>query len=293
MLYRQNILLGALLILISELMFASMGALVKYASETVSNEMLVFMRNLMGMLVMLPMLLHGSVGSLKTRVPHLHLLRAVFGVSAMYCFFYALANLALADGILLKMTAPMFMPLVAWFWLREASTPWAIVAIPVGFLGVALVLDPTGETSWVAMIGVLGGLFASFAKVTVRRLGRTEPMVRTVFYFTVLGAMVSLIPMLLVWKMPSSTEWWLLLGIGVFGSLGQLLLTRGYAVASNSSVGPFTYFSVVFASVYGYLFWGETLDLMFVLGAGFIVLAGVLAVRKGKGVVGGVVKVES
>lgn len=292
MLYRQNILHGALLILISELMFASMGALVKYASETLSNEMLVFMRNLMGMLVMLPILLHSSVGSLKTKVPHLHLLRAIFGVSAMYCFFYALANLALADGMLLKMTAPMFMPLVAWFWLREASTPWAIVAIPVGFLGVALVLDPSGETSWVAMIGVLGGLFASFAKVTVRRLGRTEPTVRTVFYFTVLGAMVSLLPMLLVWQLPSYEEWGLLLGIGLFGSLGQLLLTRGYAVASTSSVGPFTYFSVVFASVYGYLFWGETLDWMFVLGAGLIVVAGVLAVRKGGFAVAAAVKTE-
>jgi len=282
MLYKQNILLGALLILISELMFASMGAVVKYASNTVSNEMLVFMRNLMGMLVMLPILLHSRAGSLKTKVPHLHLLRAIFGVSAMYCFFYALANLPLADGVLLKMTTPMFMPLVAWLWLREASTPWAIVAIPVGFIGVALVLDPSGDTSAVAMIGVLGGLFASFAKVTVRRLGRTEPMLRTVFYFTVLGALVSFLPVLWVWRMPTGVEWWLLLAIGMFGSLGQLLLTRGYAVASTSSVGPFTYFSVVFASIYGYVFWGETLDLMFVIGAVLIVLAGWMAVRKAR-----------
>lgn len=282
MLYRQNILLGALLILVSELMFASMGAVVKHASQTVSNEMLVFMRNLMGMLVMLPILLHHRAGSLKTAVPHLHLLRAIFGVSAMYCFFYALAHMPLADGVLMKMTTPMFMPLVAWFWLREASTPWAMVAIPVGFVGVALVLDPSGETSWVAMIGVLGGLFASFAKVTVRRLGHTEPMLRTVFYFSVLGALVSLLPMLMVWKFPTYDEWWLLLAIGLFGSLGQLLLTRGYAVASTSTVGPFSYFSVVFASIYGYLFWAETLDWMFLAGAGLIAVAGMMAVRKQK-----------
>ena len=291
MLYKQNILLGAMLIICSELMFASMGAVVKHAAQTLPNEMLVFMRNLMGMLVMLPMILHRSVGSLKTQVPYLHLLRAIFGVSAMYCFFYALGNLPLADGILMKMTAPIFMPLVAWFWLRESSTPWALAAIPVGFLGVALVLDPTGEASSVVLIGVLGGLFAAFAKVTVRRLGRTEPTVRTVFYFTVLGALVSLLPMLLVWRMPGPEEWGWLLAIGLFGSLGQLLLTRGYAVASTSSVGPFTYFSVVFASIYGYLFWGETLDLMFVFGAAFIVLAGILAVRKGG--TGSMIRVES
>jgi drug/metabolite transporter (DMT)-like permease len=280
MYYRQNLILGAALILVSELMFASMGAVVKHASLTLPNEMLVFMRNFMGMLILLPILLRQGLGSLRTEVAHLHLLRAVLGVSAMYCFFYALAHLPLANGVLLKMTAPIFMPVIAWLWLREGGGRLSLVAIPLGFFGVMLVLEPGSETGWVALVGVLGGFFAAWAKVTVRRLGRSEPTTRTVFYFAVLGAVVSFVPMLFQWRPPSVAEWWLLLLIGLFGSLGQLLLTRGYAVAPAARIGPFTYFSVVYAAIFGYLFWGETLDRAFVAGAGLIIVAGVLTLYR-------------
>jgi len=279
MYYRQNLLLGALLIMASELMFASMGALVKQASIELPNEMLVFMRNLMGLLILLPLMMRSGLGSLRTRVPHLHLLRSVLGVSAMYCFFYALANMPLADGVLLKMTSPIFMPLIAWWWLGEGGSRLALLAVPLGFVGVMLVLEPGSETSWFALVGVLGGLLAAMAKVTVRRLGRSEPTVRTVFYFAVLGALVSFVPMLFNWHSPSAGQWLMLVGIGLFGSLGQLLLTRGYAIAPATRIGPFTYFSVVYAALFGYLFWGETLDLAFIAGAGLIVGAGVMALR--------------
>lgn len=120
---------------------------------------------------------------LITRVFHLHMLRAVFGVSAMYCFFYALANLQLADGMLLKMAAPLFMTLIAvvWFYEKLGAKIW--LAVGLGFVGVALVLQPEVEFNRVALVGLGGGLFAAGAKVTVRRLGRTEPTVRIVFYF--------------------------------------------------------------------------------------------------------------
>ncbi|MBD3670421.1 MAG: DMT family transporter [Gammaproteobacteria bacterium] len=276
--YQQNIFLGALFILLSELMFASVGALVKQASNTLPNESLVFMRNFMGLLFIVPVLLHGRLKNLHTRVPQLHLLRAVFGVSAMYCYFYALAHLPLADAVLLKTTSPIFIPLIAWLWLGEKNSMIALLAVPIGFVGVGLILDPAGETGWITLVGVLGGLLAAAAKVTVRRLARTESTASTVFYFAVFGTLVSFIPMSLVWTMPALHEWYYLVGIGLFASIGQLFLTRGYAIAPVAKVGPFTYFSVVFAAFYGYVFWGETLDLYFVLGAALIIIAGVLAI---------------
>ena len=278
--YPQNVLQGALFILFSELMFASMGAAVKAASGMgLPNEMLVFMRNLMGLFVIAPLLLRYGTIELRTDVYRLHLLRAVLGLSAMYCFFYVLGQLQLADGMLLKMTSPIFMPLIALFWLGERVGRMAVLAIPVGFIGVALVLKPGGEMSWVASLGVLGGLLAAFAKVTVRRLGRTEPTTRIVFYFSLNATIISAIPMLWAWQLPEMHEWALLLLMGVMGTAGQLLLTRGYAVAAAAQVSPFTYFSVVFGAAYGYLFWGETLDWLFVAGALLIAMAGVMAVR--------------
>ena len=278
--YHQNTVQGALYILLSELMFASMGAAVKAASDTgLSNEMLVFMRNLMGLFVIAPLLMHYGKSEWRTPVYHLHLLRAVFGVSAMYCFFYVLGKLALADGMLLKMTAPIFMPLIAMLWLNERVARLAVLAIPIGFVGVALVLKPGGDMSWVALLGVLGGALAAFAKVTVRRLGRTEATTRIVFYFALNATVLSAVPLAWGWQAPSLTQWALLGMMGVMGTAGQLLLTRGYAVAAAAKVSPFTYFSGVFGAIYGYLFWGEILDWLFVAGALLIALAGVMAVR--------------
>ncbi|MET0049550.1 MAG: DMT family transporter [Candidatus Thiodiazotropha sp.] len=182
MLYRQNVLLGAFFILASEFMFASMGAIVKQVTQSLPSEMAVFMRNLFALALLMPLVWSNGVTSLRTRVFHLHMLRSVAGVSAMYCFFYALANLRLADGMLLKMTAPLFMPLIAWYWLREPLHRMILLAIAIGFVGVILVLNPEGEFNRVALVGLLGGALASLAKVSLRRLGRSEPSVRVVFY---------------------------------------------------------------------------------------------------------------
>lgn len=277
MIYRQNLLLGALMIVASELLFASMGAAVKaVAASGMPNEMTVFMRNLFGLMVLAPLLLRGGIAALRTSVPHLHLLRGTAGLGAMYCFFYALAHLPLADGILLKMTAPLFMPLIAWAWLSEALRPATLLAVMIGFIGVHFVLSPDGQLNLIALIGLAGGALAAVAKSTVRRLGRSEPNLRVVFWFSTIGLLISVIPLSWAWQTPTSTQWGWLFAIGALGSLGQLFLTRGYAIAPSGRVSPFTYFSVVFGTLYGYLFWGEIPAPDFLLGALLIALAGLL-----------------
>jgi len=280
MLYRQNVILGSILIIASELLFASMGAAVKLAAATLNNEMIVFMRNAVGLGLLLPLVLrNGSFAGLATRVAHLHLLRASAGVAAMYCFFYALGELTLADGMLLKMTAPMFIPLLALFWLRELPDWLVMLAVVIGFCGVLLVLDPRTELNPAALVGLLGGMLAALAKVTVRRLTHTEPATRIVFYFAVFALLISGVPLLWAWQTPAAHELGLLLVIGAAGTAGQFLLTRGYAAAPAARIAPFTYFSVVFAAFYGYLFWQEVLSAQFVAGALLIAVAGIMALR--------------
>ncbi len=282
--YPQNFVLGAGLIMASELLFASMGATVKAVSLDLPTEVVVFMRGMFGVIILIPLLLRRlRKETLVTQVWHFHLLRALLGLSAMYCFFYALANLHLADGMLLKMTAPLFMPLIAAAWLYEKLSPKIWLAVGLGFVGVALVLKPEGAVNWVALVGLAGGMFAAAAKVTVRRLGKTEPTVRIVFYFSLVVMLVSAIPLSWAWQLPTTREWVLLFLMGLFGTLGQLLLTRGYSVAAASQVAPFTYFSVVFAALYGYVFWQETLQPGFIAGAILIALAGIVALRLNSG----------
>lgn len=279
MLYRQNLLLGVLFILLAEWFFASMGAGVKLVTAELPSEMAVFMRNLFGLALMIPLVWRRGLAGLKTGIFHVHLLRAIVGVSAMYCFFYALSHLQLADGMLLKMTAPLFMPLIALFWLGEVLSQRILIALGIGFFGVVLVLNPQGEFNRVALVGLLGGALAALAKVSLRRLGRSEPSVRVVFYFTLLSTLISSFPMFWTWQSPGLHQWGLFALIGLMGTLGQLFLTRGYAIAEAAAVSPFTYASVLFGTLYGYLFWAETISLQFIMGALLIALAGILALR--------------
>ncbi len=272
---------GALLIVLSEWMFASMGAAVKVLSAELPTEMVVFMRNLVGVFLVLPWVLRFGLHGWRTPVPHLHLLRALAGVGAMYCFFYVLGRMPLADAMLLKLTAPVFIPLVAWLWLGERVARTALLAVPLGMLGVVLVLRPGGEFTLLALVGVAGGLFAALAKTTVRRLGRAgEPAARVVFYFALIAAAVSAPPALTAWVTPGLAAWGWVALIGATGTLGQLLMTRGYAAAPAARVGPFTYVVVLFSALYGYLLWDETLHLGFIAGALLIMAAGLLALRK-------------
>lgn len=279
--YTQNLLLGAMLVVLAEFCMASMGAMVKLLGQTMPHEMAVFARNLAGLLVLAPLLV-GTAGrfTLRTDCFHLHLLRSLAGVAAMYCFFYAIIHLPLADSMLLKMTAPLFMPLIALFWLGEGVTHWTLFALALGFTGVWLVVDPTGDMNWVALVGIAGGILAALAKVTIRRLARTEPTTRIVFYFAIIATIVSLVPALLSWQAPSQAELLLMIAIGIVGTAGQLSLTRAYSVSNAGTVAPLTYFSVIFGGVYGYLFWGEIPHAQFIAGALLISLAGILTLKK-------------
>ena len=276
----NNIVLGSICILLGELCFVSMGSLVKLLAETMPSQNLVFFRNLFGLMALSPILVKIGANSVKTKVLHLHIVRSLAGILAMYCFFYALAKLSLADAMLLKISAPLFIPIFAFIWISEFISTRTILAVLVGFLGVILVLRPTGEIQFASLIGLLGGALAAYAKVSIRRMSDTEPTSRIVFYFATISLIVSFIPLLSSWVTPTKNEWLMLLALGVVGTMGQLFLTRAYILAPASRVGPFTYSSIVFASLIGWWFWNEIMTLITIAGASLIIFAGMLIFRE-------------
>ncbi|HBG96790.1 MAG TPA: EamA/RhaT family transporter, partial [Chromatiaceae bacterium] len=227
---QRALLLGALFVILGELCFATMGVGVRFVAADLPNEMIVFARNLAALALLAPWLLRHGIGNIATKVPSLHLVRAVAGVSAMYCFYYAIAHMPLAEAMLLKLTAPLLIPLIAMLWLHEQVTALLWVALGIGFAGVIVILDPSPAgnspmVSPVALIGLLGGVMAAFAKVTIRRLSASEPPTRIVFYFALIAGLISSVPLLWAWQTPSLHSLLWLLGIALSATLGQLALT--------------------------------------------------------------------
>ena len=271
---------GALLILLSELALVLTGVMIHELVKQVPIEVLVLARNAIGLSFFVPWLLRNGRRSIATAQLPLHLVRSLVGIVAMYCLFYSWAHLPLAQAALLKQTAPLFIPIVGFIWLKERITGWTVIAILVGFIGIWVVLNPEGHTQvpWVALLAIFGASLGATAKVVVRKLTLTESSILIVFYLSLFNTLFSLIPALLAWDTPSL---WLLMGMVLmagFATLAQLLLSKGYRYAAAGELGSFTYGSVIFAGLLGWLLWDELITFEAMFGMALVVVSGVIVV---------------
>ena len=280
----QHLRLAALYAVLSSLSFAVMGACVKWSAPQVGANMTVFLRCVFGLLFLWPFLRKAlrSQGwsSLATQDPLGHFWRVLFGLSAMYCFFYALGHLPLAEAMLLNYTTPIFIPFFAWLWLGE-KPPWMIwPAVLIGLVGVALIVKPSAALLTVNMasaVGLLSGILASLAMTSIRKITAHEPSRRVVFWFSVNSVVVSTITILFDWQTPP----WSVVAVMVLGglaaTLGQLSLTKAYSLASAAHIGAMTYVVVVFGALIGWAIWHEALDRWTLLGGLCVVITAVMA----------------
>jgi drug/metabolite transporter (DMT)-like permease len=282
--YRNLPLAGALFVLSASFTFAAMGALIKVVSTSLTNELIVFFRNFCALVFILPWIWYSrSLKGVKTSFFQLHLLRSLAGLGAMYCFFYSIAHLQLSEACLLASTAPLFIPVIAYIWIREPVARKVRRAIIIGFIGILLILKPgIGVFQPIAIVGLASGMFAALAMVTIRRMSASEPAIRIVFYFSALGTLISGVPLFWSWQSPQPKIWCLLILIGMLAAVGQILITKGYSLAPAARVGPLTYGNVVFATFLGWLFWGESLDALTWAGAVMICIAGIITTRQTK-----------
>jgi len=272
---------GALLLLLAEACFAGIGAIVKFTSCTASEVQVVFFRNFFALLLMLPFLYKHGFSLLKTKRWYLHLSRALTGIVSMYCFFYVLARLPLAQGMLVLLLSPFIVPLIARFWLKERPSRLTLFGILLGFVGVMLALPANyGSAEAILLVGLLSAVLVAVTKTTIRYMSDTEPAVRIVFYFSLLTAVLSAIPVPFYWQPLNNQVWLAFVAMGVLAAIGQLAMTRAYAVAPASDIGMWTYSSVIFAGLFGYLFWQEPVTMAWFAGVLVIFYAGYITTRQ-------------
>jgi len=263
---------GAAFAVLAAFAFSFTGVCVKLASATVGNEIVVFVRNFVSFLVLAPWLLRGGPSRVRTTRLGGHFARAAFGVSSMYCFFYAISKLPLASAMLLTYSTPLYVPFIAWLWIHERPPAIAFPASIVGLVGIGFIVRPSATFDLSAgLVGVASGALAARAMVSIRRISNTEPASRIVFYFAGIASLIAAVPMLWSWRTPTAHETVLLLAIGLTATMGQLCLTRAYSLAPAARIGPFTYTSVIFSALLAWWLWGERLDGWTALGCALVI----------------------
>ncbi len=279
---QKNLLWAALLLLFAEACFAGIGALVKFTSADANQTQVVFFRNFFALLVMLPWIMLQGVAILKTKRWYLHLSRATTGIVSMYCFFYVISQLPLAQAMLVLLLSPFVVPIIAKYWLHETPSRMTLLAIALGFIGVFVAIPVHGEAGspLLLAIGLLSAVLVAITKTTIRYMSDTEPAARIVFYFSLLTAVISFIPVPFAWQPLSDKTWLAFFAMGFFAAAGQMAMTKAYALAPASDIGMWTYSSVVFAGAFGYLFWQEPVTMSWFLGVLLIFYAGFITHRQ-------------
>lgn len=263
----QNTFKAILCLTCSALLFSLMGVCIRYASHSVDNATVVFFRNAVGLFIFIPFIIKYGTAFFKTDKLWMHTWRSIVGLMAMYGFFYAIAHLKLSNAMVFSYSSPIFIPVIAWLFLKEKVTKAMLIAAVIGLFGVLFVAKPdSGLFNLLSIIGLLSSFLAAMAFVTVRALTATEPPERIVFYFCLFGTIISSLPMFFVWRPYTYTELGYLVCAGILANISQIFMSNAYKLAPAGQIGPVNYVAIIFAGIWGYLFWHETPDMYSIIG---------------------------
>ena len=292
---------GILLKTLSTLAFTAMALGVRAAAPSLPVAEIVLYRSVIALVVLLAWLAaSGTIsGAWRTSRPFGHLGRGLSGVAGMFCNFTALALLPFADATAYFYAYPIFVTLIAGFFLREAVNGSRWLAVLIGFGGVIVMLsehlglgagfDPNMRLG--AGVALFGALCAALSIVQTRRLAQLETTAAIVFFFTCACTFFGALALALGWMFPAlgmayatpdARAWVGLIGAGVAGGAAQIFATASYRFADASLLAAFDYLAMVWALLASLAFYGETPSLAVLAGAGAITAAGLLALGSTK-----------
>jgi drug/metabolite transporter (DMT)-like permease len=209
------------------------------------------------------------------------LLRGSAGMIALTIFFVTLHKLPLAIASTLQYLSPIFTVLIAQQLFKEKVTPLQIISSLIAFIGVLLIGAPSFlETNsvidpfWLIM-GIISAIFSGIAYNAIGKLKNSEEPINIVIYFPMIALPITGIWCFFDFTFPIGIEWLILLIIGIFTQIAQILMTKAFLATDTAIVAPFQYIGAIYALLSGWFIFDETLGLIPVAGITFV-LIGVL-----------------
>ncbi len=272
---------GVFWMIVSCIAFASMWVMIRYASRDLHAFQIVFFRNAIGTLVLLPMLLTNK-GLLRLDRISTHVRRATSGFIATMGTFYAVAHAPLATALSINYTAPLFATAGAVLFLGERIRARRVAALAIGFIGMLIVVRPGAlpMTSGVAA-AMISAVSTAFSIIAIRSLVASDDSRAVAAWSFILNVIPSLIVAGFVWTNPPLRVWPFLLFIGCAAAVGQLSLSKAFALAEASAILPYDFVRFGLIAAAGILLFGERLDALTIVGGAIILATTIyLAVRE-------------
>jgi drug/metabolite transporter (DMT)-like permease len=272
---------GSLLALLAFFFMALFGIATKYATIDTSKIWVSFISYLVAVIILLPYVLTKGISFFKTNHPGLHFLRGSIGTAASFSYMLSLQQIPLANATLLFNTAPLFIPMMAYFWLKEKLTPLILASTLIGFFGVILILHPQGSllTQSGDLLGLASGLFLAVAYLSIKVLTKTDSRQLIIFNYFLIGTLLQIPLLFFGGEFPHVIPCLFAIVAGIFLVLAQIALVWAYQLAPANQVGVFQYSSVIFVGIFEWLFLGTIPTWVTLLGMLIVMAAGLIIIR--------------
>jgi drug/metabolite transporter (DMT)-like permease len=274
------------LILASMFCFAVVDALGKSVALQYPANEVTFFRMIFGLVPAVAVCLRGKPLTERLRTLDLRgqTLRALTLLGASALFFAGLPYVPLSEAVAIVYSETLLVIVLAPALLGEKLKTRDSLAALVGFAGVLLVVRPDGaHSSWLGpVLLMLSAVFGALSIIQIKRIRASDDSGTTVLFFTVVGTIVTGVSLLFAWRTPSLDALGLMALLGVFATAGQLLMTVAFRLADAGALAPYNYTSIVWAALFGYVVWGETIGAVSLTGIALIVGSSIVVALRGK-----------
>ncbi len=274
--------------LLAVLGFAVMFTSAKLASEHGVNIVeIVFYRQVLAMPVVLASIFLGpGLQSVRTANFKLHLSRSTLGLIGIFLNFLSFVMLPVAEATTIGFSMPIFATILSALLLREPTGIHRWAAVILGFLGVIIIAQPGThfDMPWLGFeVAISAAILTAFISIMIRKMGRKEPPTTIVFWFCALPIPPLLCLMPFYGQPHDATTWMILAVIGISGGIAQLLMTFSLRWGPVALVLPMDYSNLIWATLFGWLFWNKWPAPTTWIGAVLIVASGLyIALREHK-----------
>lgn len=272
---RNATLAGIAMMLLGILMFSLNDVMGKWLVATYTVGQVLLLRSAAALLVIAPFVVKQGIGrTLRPERPGLQALRVALGSCEVALFYWAVSYLPLADTMTLWLAAPVWAVVLAALLLGERVDAGRWLAVAAGFVGVAIALNPSGQSlSMPALIALVGSFSFAAMMITGRQL-RGTPDVTLVAWQTLGALLMGVVLLPFGWVTPSLADTALLGLLGIVAMIAHLCVTRSLKLAEASVVVPYQYTLIIWALVFGWLVFGDWPMPAMLLGAALIIAAG-------------------
>lgn len=261
--------------------FSGMSAAIRDLSNDLSPFQIAFFRNAIGLVFLFPVMWRFGFKFPRGPVLKSYVIRAAFGICAMWTWYSALSFTPLAEAITLNFTVALWMIPVAILLLDERVGLRRWCATLVGFGGVLIVMQPGAETVGLgSLLAIFAALLFAVSMALVRILARTERPIAIVFYMNIIMTPVSLGPAIYFWETPDLTQWGWLFFVGLMATVAHFGMARALSLVEASSVVPLDFTRLPFAAAIGYFAFGEVPSVWIWPGAALIMGSAIYIARR-------------